>query len=86
MVMVSSRRGHDEVSVTKRLGKGGDGLSTKPQLFPTALENAQGLVYLGFTTRIEPGEQLIDVRLTTTPMRSAMNSNILIKHHITIIY
>jgi len=76
MVLISSRRGHDETSMTKTMGKGGAGRSTKPQFFPTALQTSRGLDYLGFTLRTEPADaQLVDITLSPSPAARAPTSN-----------
>ena len=76
MSLVASRRGHDEVSVTKRLGhpkrqgnekdgrRGLGGLPLKPQLFPTAGRTSTGKLFLGYTLRIDTGEQLVTTTLS----------------------
>ena len=69
--MIASRKGHDEVSVTKRLGKGGIGRSLKPQVFATALRTANGVAYLGYTLRTEATEQLLTVSISDDPLARA---------------
>ena len=69
--LIASRKGHDEVSMTKRLGKGGKGRSVKPQVFVTALTSAGGVLYLGYTLRTESTEQLLTVTLSDDPLTRA---------------